>query len=321
MRNRAGVLAALLVLLSAVGVPAAGGTTTGCTNDSAACMIAAAGKYLDALVSHDASGVPLADNAVRTEQGGNTGANAQEIRDGLESPVMSSISGVRDRRWFVEPETHNAIVYYLLDSTTIPPSPAHTSTAHIAERFKVVDGLIHEIEAIFWISPGPSEEPSGWEQPPPLVPPSRDHDGPRPCHDRSRGCAIAAATTYLDALISNDASAIALAPTAVRTINGGDPSDEQEIRDSLEPPSGDESNTGIRDLRWFVQRRSDGSLDATAFYLLDTSTIPPHEAVHTTTTHLVERFRVLDGYIHEIEAVFWASPGPTQEPSGWERTS
>lgn len=302
------------------GAPVARGAPGPCTNNSAACVIEAAGKYLDALVSHDASDVPLAETAVRTEQGGNTGNNAQEIRDGLESPVMSSISGVRDRRWFIEPETHNAIVYYLLDSTTIPPTPAHTATAHIAERFKVNDGLIQEIEALFWISPGPNEEGSGWAYNGPLTPPSPSDDGPRPCHDHSRACAIASATTYLDALISNDASQIALAPSARRTINGGSSSNEQAIRDSLEPPSGDESNVGIRDLRWFVERLPDGSQNATAFYLLDTSTIPPNEAVHTTTTHLVERFRVLDGYIHEIEAVFWASPGPTQEPSGWETT-
>jgi hypothetical protein len=281
-------------------------------------MIEAAGKYLDALESHDASNVPLAETAVRTEQGGNTGNNAEEIRDGLEAPVMSSISGIRDRRWFVEPETHNAIAYYLLDSTTIPPTPAHTATGHIAERFKVIDGLIHEIEAIFWLSPGPTEEGSGWEYNASLTAPPDSFDGPRPCHDRSRGCAIESATTYLDALLSNDSSHIALAPSGRRTINGGSPSNEQEIRDSLEPPSGDESNTGIRDLRWFVERLPDGSLNATAFYLLDTSTIPPNDAVHTTTTHLVERFRVLDGYIHEIEAVFWASPGPSQESSGWE---
>jgi hypothetical protein len=319
--RRVVALSAGLLMAVTAGIPVARGASGPCTSNSASCMIEAAGKYLDALVSHEASAVPLAQDAVRTEQGGNTGNGADEIREGLESPVMDSISGIRDRRWFVEPETHNATVYYLLDSTTIPPTPAHTATGHIAERFKVINGQIHEIEAIFWLSPGPTEEGSGWKHNAPLAPPAQGHDGPRPCQDQSRACAIKSARTYLDALLSNNSSKIALAPTARRTINGGSPSNEQEIRDSLEPPSGDESNAGIRDLRWFVERLPDGSQNAIAFYLLDTSTIPPQEGVHTTTTHLVERFRVLDGYIHEIEAVFWASPGPSQEPSGWESTS
>ena len=69
------------------------------------------------------------------------------------------------------------------------------------------------------------------------------------------------------------------------------------IRASLTPPTPDEVNTGIRDKRWFV----DGD-EAFAFYLLDTSTLPPSPA-HTTTTHIVERFKIAGGLIKEIEAI------------------
>jgi hypothetical protein len=158
------VLAVLAALASAVVVPAAFGSSPsgGCVKNSRACVIEAGGKYLAALVSHDGSGVPLAPDAQRTENGDNTGDGADAIRAGLESPVMDVIVGVRDVRWFVDGE--HATAFYLLDSSTFPPSPAHTATAHIAERFRVRDGLIHEIEAVFWITPGVEPGTSGWEE-------------------------------------------------------------------------------------------------------------------------------------------------------------
>jgi hypothetical protein len=37
---------------------------------------------------------------------------------------------------------------------------------HLSERFKVDQGLIHQIEAIFWINPGTTPDGSGWPPPP-----------------------------------------------------------------------------------------------------------------------------------------------------------
>ena len=105
-------------------------------------IIDAASTYLEALVSHDASKVPLAENAWRTEEGRNSGIGADDIRTRVASDVMAGITDIRDVRWFVDGE--NAIAFYLLD--------ASGATAHIVERFRVIDGLIHEIEAIFHIS-------------------------------------------------------------------------------------------------------------------------------------------------------------------------
>jgi hypothetical protein len=135
-----------------------------------------------------------------------------------------------------------------------------------------------------------------------------------PCTDGSRECVIASADTYLQALVSHDASEIRLAPDARRTENGLESGNNaEEIRSSLEPPTPDESITGIRDKRWWV----DGD-QAIVYYLADTSTLPPVDGVHTTTTRIAERFKVVGGLIHEIEAIFWVSPGPTPEGSGWE---
>lgn len=106
-------------------------------------IIAAASRYLDALVSHDPSDVPLAPGAWRTEEGRNSGLGAEDIRQRMKSDQMNTITAIRDVRWYVDgPE---AIALYLID--------AAGATVHTAERFRVVDGLIEEIEAIFFISP------------------------------------------------------------------------------------------------------------------------------------------------------------------------
>ena len=123
---------------------------------------------------------------------------------------------------------------------------------------------------------------------------------------------IAAAKSYLDALISHDASQIRLAPDARRTIHGVVTDGADAIRESLTPPTADQYNIGIRDLRWFVDTTTQ---DAIAFYLLDVgNTIPPSTAV--MTVHLAERFRVESGLITEIEGIFSVS-GTANEVSGW----
>src|SRR5699024_5191808 len=59
--------------------------------------IAAARAYIDALVSHDASGVPLADEAVRYEMGLRTGRSGAHIARSLErGPQFRVIASVRD---------------------------------------------------------------------------------------------------------------------------------------------------------------------------------------------------------------------------------
>ncbi len=53
------------------------------------------------------------------------------------------VEGLRDIRWFVSGD--EAIAYYVLD---IQEAPGIESTM-LAERFKVKDGLITEIEVVF----------------------------------------------------------------------------------------------------------------------------------------------------------------------------
>jgi len=136
-----------------------------CTDASSQCVISSASKYIDALVSHDGSQVPLAANAYRTENGNVTGTSGDGIRNDLNTNQGDkAISDVRDIRWFVSGDV--ATAFYLFD-TTLPgqPTAPHTTTVHLAERFKVDQGLIRQIEAIFWINPGLTPDSSGWPPP------------------------------------------------------------------------------------------------------------------------------------------------------------
>ena len=109
-------------------------------------VIQAAEKYLfHGLVEHDGSKVPLAEGVVRIEQGRNTGDGADGLRQALAHEVMNVITGIRNIRWVVEDE--QAVAFYDLDVTT------SDRPVLIAERFRVVDGLITEIEAIFFPQP------------------------------------------------------------------------------------------------------------------------------------------------------------------------
>jgi 3'(2'), 5'-bisphosphate nucleotidase len=135
----------------------------------------------------------------------------------------------------------------------------------------------------------------------------------KPCNSNSEQCMISAANTYLDALISHDATHIRLAPDARRTLQGDANVTDgaQAIRDSLTPPTGDQFNIGIRDLRWFVDKPNH---EAVAFYLLDVgNTIPPTTVV--ATVHITERFKVDNGLITEIEGIF--TTGAANGGSGW----
>ncbi len=105
-------------------------------------IIEAAEKYLfHGLVEHEGSKVPLAENVVRTEQGHNTGEGRDGLVESLAHDVMKVITGIRNVRWIVEGE--QAVAFYDLDVTT------SDQPVLIVERFRVVDGLITEIEALF----------------------------------------------------------------------------------------------------------------------------------------------------------------------------
>lgn len=118
--------------------------------------IAVAETYLfHGLVEHDGDQVLLAGDCHRTEQGRSTGDNAAQIRASLESPALRVVSGISNIRWFVECNSDavcEAVAIYDLEINAFGPRPP----VLISERFRVEDGLIQEIEAIFVIQTNPT---------------------------------------------------------------------------------------------------------------------------------------------------------------------
>jgi hypothetical protein len=115
-------------------------------------IIAAATKYLEAIVSHEPSEVPFAEQARRFEQGHPHGDTPDEIREALRASTMRVVTGMGPVRWIVEEESDQAVAFFELDLE-------HGGTCRLAERFRVRDGLIEEIEAIFTIDDRPR---AGW---------------------------------------------------------------------------------------------------------------------------------------------------------------
>ena len=127
-------------------------------------LIATAKTYLDGILAADGSGARLADDCWRVEQGRNTGTNAEEVRAALKT--MSYVKAMRNIRWFVADDGENVFAWYLLDLEGV--------TSFIAERFRVRDGLIREIEVVFAFAMG--DELQQWPDDPSMVWP-RNPDG------------------------------------------------------------------------------------------------------------------------------------------------
>lgn len=166
--KRFGIVALLLIVgatLAALSLqPARAASNGGCTSQSQSCVISAADAYIKALVSHDGNSVPLAPSARRTENGMVTGTSGPGIANDLSTNRGDqAIYDARDVRWFVSGD--EAIAYYLLDTAAPGQSIPHTTTVHLAERFKVDNGLIYQIEAIFWTNPGSSPDSDCWTSP------------------------------------------------------------------------------------------------------------------------------------------------------------
>lgn len=127
-----------------------------CTDASRECVQSAANAYIQALLSHDASNIPLTEDATRWENGIKTAAGAKAIRNSVENDLsLKATHAIRDTRWLID--GNQAIAFYLLD-VVIPYTTLHASTTRIAERFLVEKGSIKEIEVIFCNSPGTKPE-------------------------------------------------------------------------------------------------------------------------------------------------------------------
>ena len=181
-------LATLATVLVLCGCTTEGNTKTlasvavGCAENTRACMEAAAQSYIDGLVAHDGSKIPLADNVRRSENGLNNAKGPHEVRESFARTTM--IERARNIRFFTDVENRQVVAFFLLDidlkagafaggaNTTksgdteyevATVKPAGTYTVHEAERFRVIDGKIHEIEIIAHVEDGKGAG-AGWPE-------------------------------------------------------------------------------------------------------------------------------------------------------------
>jgi len=132
------------------------------------------------------------------------------------------------------------------------------------------------------------------------------------CTDDSRQCMIAAATSYLEGIVTHDGSKVLFAPDVRRTEEGRDTGQgEATLRAALlkMPPMLDYRNT-----RFVVDPETH---QLVYFTLLRLENAGGKPGGPPATVHLAERFKVEHGLITEIEAIFWNQPGTSDGISGW----
>jgi hypothetical protein len=108
--------------------------------------IAAAQAYIDALVSHDASGVPFAPGCTRVEVGLKTGFSENHLRRSLNrGPQYLVIRSTTQPEFTVDGDQVRA----RFDLVTKPSIAGRRVGAHIDETFLIPagDGQLHHIRA------------------------------------------------------------------------------------------------------------------------------------------------------------------------------
>jgi hypothetical protein len=158
----------------------AGNPAPPCTANTASCLQRVASLYLEALLAHDGSKLPLAANVRRSENALTNARGPFEVRESFARTTM--IEAIRDPRYYIDVAEGEVIVYFRIDvdlkaadangqtkagdteykvAVTVP---AGTYTIHEAERFKILRGVIREIEIIAHVETGKGGG-SGWPLP------------------------------------------------------------------------------------------------------------------------------------------------------------
>jgi len=150
-----------------------------CIPATRGCLEAIAKSYIDGLVSHDGSKIPLAPNVRRTENALTNARGPHEVRESFARTTM--VEGAKDIRFFTDVAKGEVVAFFLLNvdlkasegggqSSTkagnteykvAVTKPAGTYTVHEAERFRIANGQITEIEIIAHVEDGKGLG-SGW---------------------------------------------------------------------------------------------------------------------------------------------------------------
>jgi hypothetical protein len=270
--------------------------------------IATANTYLRSLVTHDTSELRVAADVVRSEEGGVNATTAQELCDGNQGPatIEDAVLSIRQLKWSVV-DGDDAIAFYLLDSPTSP--------TYIAERFNVQGGLIHYIEAIFYIDVtglvvGPeslAQNPGSQvdrvfnsdDGPVGFFSPANKQGNVSEPNPADRATVGAAAQSFLDGLVTHDASSVPFATDVRQLVNRRDHSGTaDQLRASI--ASSANAITGITNSHVYIEGDQ-----AIAMYKIDS---PAADTVGLGAVGLPDiwaatRFKVTGGQITEIESM------------------
>ncbi len=159
-----GALVAGLIIIW-TGVAGAQQTKPGCTDNSRECLVRAVDSYYNAMQNHDGRLAWFAPNIRRTLVGlpNNSGEDfimegEKSIRESLDrAPHQTHL----DHRYWVDEQAH------MVNALMLTSLQDRVSSIHVAERFKVENGLITEIEAVFYIDPTTRDGKTGWPMHPP----------------------------------------------------------------------------------------------------------------------------------------------------------
>ena len=141
------------------------------------------------------------------------------------------------------------------------------------------------------------------------------------CTDASRTCMITAATAYLDAIVTHDASKVPFAPDVKRTEGGHITGrGESSIRENTK---GQPDMVGHANTRFIVDEKSHNVVAYTLLRIPGTKADPNRKTMadklppQPSTVHLAERFKIEAGLITEIEAIFSIEGGTMDGTSNW----
>jgi len=297
----------LTVLLAGCAL-AMGGPAQAKTCD-ARCLRASMDQYLNALIKHDASKLPLAKNIKFTENG-----QVLKLTEGLWKGA-TSLGAFRE--YFVDASTGNALFLGVLDESGAP--------AILAARLKVADGKISEIETIVARKGShPLFTPELMTAADPLFAATVPEESRVP-----RARMIEIANLYLDGLEQNSSADIPATPDCERYENGTKTTFRTPASGNC-AKSADAINyiKAVKDRRYFIVDEVTGVVACTIVFDIpggDAMTSPASgsEAQLQTTLRkprmllLTELFKIEGGNIARIQAVMHNLPHGG--PSGWEK--
>jgi len=261
-----------------------------CTDASRACVTEAAMSYIEALWAGDGANARLHPSVRRTHNGGD---NAEDGAEAIQATFAGEgIAAHKNLRLVVYEAKGDVFALWIVEGPE--------RSAHVAERIRVAEGLVTEIEVFVVLDDRPfTEIPEHW-------PTDSENLSNHGCGDPVRACLYDVANSYLDALVAADGSDVKFAPNVRRTQNGGR---VQEGEDELRASVSRERLAFRRNFRLFADEEAGQvmALWVTGHDLPDAK----------FTAHVIERLRIEDGLISEIGVFYPRDMGTLEGVSGW----